>query len=215
MKNIAIMSALAALLMVSACSITQEMKEGVSFEGLKTFYVDSPGGTWQFFSSRSECASVDAELKSAISEFLTSRGYERVDEKSKAQIIFRPLWNVSMRTNEDEGSLPLSVVNSQINTIGFDNGNIYATLEIQAILPDGDLWAWRGFSPMQMSTKCFTVGAIKDQVRWCLEYFPPDEYPSKLEEIKREKTVEKSKREQNPFNEVLIKERQEAEKKAK
>ena len=39
--------------------------------------------------------------------------------------------------------------------------NTYATLEIQAILPDsGDIWSWRGFSPEAISTRNFIKANI-------------------------------------------------------
>ncbi len=215
MKKILSCLSLIALLLTSACSVTQEMKEGVSFEGLKTFYIDSPAGTSQLFVERGDVSNVDADLVDAIAQNLKAKGFERVDEKNKAQIIFRPLWSVSMATNEDEGTLPLAMAANKTSTIGFADNTAYATLEIQAILPDGDLWAWRGFSPIQMSAKCYTSGLIKEQVYWCLEYFPPEQYPSKLEEIKEEKARVKAENEQNPFNDVLINERQRQEKENK
>lgn len=212
MKNVIVSAVLISLLVMPACSVTQEMKDGVSFKGLKTFYVDPPGCTWQLFSSPSEQASADMALRDAIVEFLTSRGYEKVDERAKAQIIFRPLWNVSQTGENEDAHFPAA--GNKINTIGFGAGNAYATLEIQAILPDDNLWAWRGFSPVQIAAKYFTKGTVGDQVKWCLEYFPPDKYPSRLEEIKRERSL-KLKREQNPFSEVPVEERRETEKEAK
>ena len=45
-------------------------------------------------------------------------------------------------------------------------------------------------------------------VVWCLEYFPPEKYPSRLQEHKEQKEKQRILSEQNPFKEVLIKERE-------
>ena len=59
-----------------------------------------------------------------------------------------------------------------------------------------------------MTPQNATAGLIKDQVEWCLQYFPPEEYPSALDQYKKKVEVKKAEAAQNPYNEVLIKERQ-------
>jgi len=216
MKNILLPLLAIFTALVCGCSVTHEMKEGATFAKLKTFYVDTPVGTSLLFADCGSVSDADTSLKNAITEFLKARGYEPVADKAKAQIVFRPLWNVSAPVMQTEEGMPISYLNAQTTTgIGMMSQDLYARLEIQAILPEsGDMWSWRGFSPLKMSPKNFNEGMIKDQVSWCLEYFPPDNYPSKLEETKKEKKEAVAVKEENPYKEVLVKEREKQEKSA-
>lgn len=56
-----------------------------------------------------------------------------------------------------------------------------------------------------------TSGLVKDQVAWCLKYFPPEKYPSALEARKKQREAEEAEASQNHFNDILIKERQKRE----
>ena len=64
-------------------------------------------------------------------------------------------------------------------------------------------------------TRNFIKANIDEQVVWCLEYFPPEKNPSRLQEIKKERRETKIKAEENPFKEVLVKEREKREAAAK
>lgn len=195
------------------CSVTQEMQENASFEGLVKFYVENPVGTGELFFQTGNVENVDAVLKSAISEYLKGKGFDEVSKKSEAQIIFRPLLNASYRQPEFENSRSINSTSQALPIGTTAASNLYATLEIQAILPNsGDIWSWRGFSPTMMSATNFTTASIKEQVAWCLEYFPPEKNPSRLEEIREKRKESKIKAEENPFKEVLVKEREKREK---
>lgn len=205
------------VLFAAGCSVTQEMKENASFEGLVKVYIEEPVGTREIFSQTGNYAELDATLKSSIAAYLKTKGFDCVADKSDAQIIFRPLWNVSYLQPETEQARSITSSSQPIG-IGTSTAaaNSYATLEIQAILPSsGDIWSWRGFSPSHISAADCTTANIKRQVAWCLEYFPPDKYPSRLETIKKEKRETKIREEENPFKEVLIKEREKREAAAK
>ncbi len=208
--------ALLASALLAGCSITQEMKENASFDGLKTFYVAAPAGTNDVFAQTGNAAETDAALKAAVAENLKEKGFVEVSDPKEAQIVFRPLWNATHgRADFDDDNNP----DKQHTALSIGTNaasDIYATLEIQAILPDsGDIWSWRGFSPSHVSAADCTTANIKRQVAWCLEYFPPDKYPSRLETIKKEKRETKIREEENPFKEVLIKEREKREAAAK
>ncbi|MBQ6533928.1 MAG: hypothetical protein IJI37_02055 [Opitutales bacterium] len=204
------MSGAAALLCgCSGVSVTQEMKENASFEGLTKIYIEEPAGAAEIFSANGSLERANEELVGAIAANLAEKGFARVDNKADAQIIFRPLWNASYRQPE------FDAVGAAPRSAGIGDGvssKLYAMLEIQAILPEsGDIWSWRGFSPELISPAGFTSGNIAEQVRWCLEYFPPEKNPDKLGEIKKERREREIKAEQNPYKDVLIKEREKRE----
>lgn len=204
-------------LFAAGCSVTQEMKENASFEGLVKVYIEEPVGTREIFSQTGNYAELDATLKSSIAAYLKTKGFDCVADKSDAQIIFRPLWNVSYLQPETEQARSITSSSQPIG-IGTSTAaaNSYATLEIQAILPSsGDIWSWRGFSPEAVSTRNFIKANIDEQVVWCLEYFPPEKNPSRLQEIKKERKETKIRAEENPFKEVLVKERENREAAAK
>lgn len=206
MKNIifALLSAFLALL--SGCSTTQELNDGANFEGLNRIYVEDSAGGDYFFRKFGDPKSINSSLKTFISEYLATKGFVTVENKSDAQIIFRPLWSASMRPSPNAAAgLPISTASIQM----LNAAETYLTLEIQAILPnDEKIWAWRGFAPEEITQRNLNDGNLKDMVVWCLEYFPPEKYPSRLQQHKEEKERLRIQSEQNPFKEVLIKERE-------
>lgn len=178
MKKIAAFLGLALLLAGCSSNFTQEMKEGASFANLEKFYVDPASGLTGSYAFIAD--TTYAATESAVAEFLESRGYKKVANRAEAQIIFRPLWNVS------EVEEPFDT-----NAVAARAEKYYATLEVQAVLPDsGDIWSWRGFSPVNMRTDNASDSLIKTQVKWCLQYFPPEKYPSALE-VSRQKRAER------------------------
>ncbi len=202
MKKMFSLLILALPFVLGGCSFTQEVQDGVTFEGLKTFYVEPPEGGSRLLNTYGTAGAIDETLRTSIADFLKAEGYEEVDSRAAAQIIFRPLWSVSMKEN------PLNDYISDAK-IRVDSGEYYATLEIQAILPNSDyIWAWRGFSPIEMTAKNTTDSVIREQVRWCLEKFPPEKNPSRMQQMKAEKQEQQNAEDQaNPYQEVLIKER--------
>lgn len=87
--------ALLASALLAGCSITQEMKENASFDGLETFYVAAPAGTNDVFAQTGNAAETDAALKAAVAENLKEKGFVEVSDPKEAQIVFRPLWNAT------------------------------------------------------------------------------------------------------------------------
>lgn len=211
MKTIIAISAAFASLVFAGCSnFTQEMKDGASFANLKTAYVGEPSGLGAPFAA--QAAEINARTRAAVAEFLKAQNYEIASGPENAQIVFRPLWSMSLSAAEPAGPDPVFMQASKPLSLGPDGARAYATLEIQAVLPgSGDAWSWRGFSPINMTPSNATSGLIKDQVAWCLKYFPPEKYPSALEEHRKKREAERAQAAQNPFNEVLIKERQKRE----
>lgn len=195
-------------LVFCGCTVTQEMKENASFDGLYKVYVEDPVGADEIFAKTGNVESVNTILKKAIEENLKSKGFDCITNKADAQIIFRPLWNASYRQPEFDDIAPLQKTTQTLGIGTSPSSQLYLMLEIQAILPaSGDIWSWRGFSPELMSPMRATSGNIIEQVRWCLEYFPPEKNPDKLSKIRKERKERKIKEEENPFKEVLIKER--------
>ena len=66
----AIVATLAVL--AAACSITQEMKENASFEGLVKVYVEDPVGTREIFAQTGNTAEIDAGVGAMIEAMLES-----------------------------------------------------------------------------------------------------------------------------------------------
>ncbi|MBE6412275.1 MAG: hypothetical protein E7036_06965 [Opitutales bacterium] len=196
-------------LIFCGCSVTQEMKENASFEGLFKVYVENPVGAEEIFSKTGNITDVNQTLRNAIIENLESKGFDSVENKADAQIIFRPLWNASYRQPEFAEIAPLQKTTQPLGIGSSTSSQLYLMLEIQAILPQsGDIWSWRGFSPELMSPMRATTASIVEQVRWCLEYFPPEKNPDRLSVIKKERKERKIQAEENPFKEVLIKDRE-------
>ena len=196
-------------LVFCGCTVTQEMKENASFEGLYNVYIDEPVGANEILSKTGNVEAINEMLKKAIAENLKSKGFNCIENKADAQIIFRPLWNASYRQPEFDDIAPIKR-SSQALEIGTSaSSKLYLMLEIQAILPSsGDIWSWRGFSPELVSAERITSGSIAEQVQWCLEYFPPEKNPDRLSIIKKERKERKIKEEENPFKSVLIKDRE-------
>ena len=81
----------------------------ISFEGLKTFYVEHPQNGKEIFKTFNNEAQVSEILISEIKKNLTEKGYIAVDDKQKAQIIFVPVWSVSIKEANNFDDIPLPV----------------------------------------------------------------------------------------------------------
>ena len=215
MKNIIATFACALSALLCGCSTTQELNDGASFEGLKKFYVENSSGGDSFFRKFGDPQAVNQSLKNFIADYLKTKGFAPVAEKGNAEIIFRPLWSESIELIGVDvacGNICVAAISSSVISVNsqmFNSTQTYLTLEIQAILPNDDkIWAWRGFAPEEITQNNFSDGTLKDMVVWCLEYFPPEKYPSRLQEHKEQKEKQRILSEQNPFKEVLIKERE-------
>ena len=202
MKKSGFFSALAGTLALALCScatyFTQEMKDGVSFEGLKKVYVEPARGGAEVFSVYAGTSRVASEVATQTGEWLRENGYEVVSNPSEAQFIFVPLWNVSYETTD--------YIPGDPNTIHggpFRDSSVrpYAVLEMQAKFPGSDEWVWRGFSPVKAYPEMFTSSSIRSQVNWCLQHFPPEKYVSSKKLIQEKKAAEKAAK-QNPFSHV-------------
>jgi len=159
------------VLALSACTATQELRDGASFEGKTTFYVEAPyGGGSVLFSFADNGKAYNEMLVETIKEFLTNRGYTYV-EKDVAQVVFLPIW-VS-------GTASADLQNSTPNVMATPSHLIkYVTLEVQAFFPGSDEWQWRGLSSLQLTSAGMNEGSIQDSVYWSLGEFPPEKYPS-------------------------------------
>lgn len=195
---------LSALLpLLAACSVTQEVKDNVSFEGLTRIYVENISGATQLSSYYMNGEEINACVKADILAFLKERGYEPAADKASAQIIFVPIWNFSMKNPLTDNPFYGGDINSTASYGDYYllNPQYYATLEVQAYLPGREDWVWRGFSPLNMDRQNATSSMISEQVRWCLEYFPPEKYPSRLQIYKAER-AKRMKEEENPFSHI-------------
>jgi len=212
-KTVAIFFTAIAAVLGGCAYVTQEMQEDASFQGLKKIYIEEPVGTSEVFAQAFSVEDINAALKTSIADYLKTKGFLTVENKADAQIIFRAIWNASLAGDDsfnDGVSINSTSVSIPVGTTAASN--LYATLEIQAILPQsGHIWSWRGFSPTNLSVKNFTIGQIYDNVVWCLQYFPPEENPASFEIIKSEKKQKKIEAEENPFKDVLVKEREKQE----
>lgn len=194
----------AALLpLLAACSVTQEVKDDVSFEGLTRIYVEDISNVTQLSSYYMNGEEINAFVKADIASFLKERGYEPVADKASAQIIFVPIWNFSMKNPLTDNPFYGGDINSTASYGDYYllNPQYYATLEVQAYLPGREDWVWRGFSPLNMDRQNATTNMIGEQVRWCLQYFPPEKYPSRLQIYKAER-AKRLKEEENPFSHI-------------
>lgn len=205
MKTILNLLSLAMLPLLSACGVTQELKEGVSFANLNRIYVEMPSNSMQNMSYYMNPAEINSVVASDIAEFLKERGYQIVANKADAQIVFVPIWNFSLKDPMTNNPFYNGTTESMMVFNGYymQNSQYYATLEIQAYLPSREDWVWRGFSPINMDRQNATASRVKEQVRWCLEYFPPEKYPSRLQ-IYREEREKKRKAEENPFAHIKV-----------
>ena len=148
MKTILNLLSLAMLPLLSACGVTQELKEGVSFANLNRIYVEMPSNSMQNMSYYMNPAEINSVVASDIAEFLKERGYQIVANKADAQIVFVPIWNFSLKDPMTNNPFYNGTTESMMVFNGYymQNSQYYATLEIQAYLPSREDWVWRGFS---------------------------------------------------------------------
>lgn len=199
-----ITSIMAASFLLCGCQsfYTQEVKDGVSFAGLTKVYVERARGGEEVFNVYSLSESVNTEVAIVSREILALQGYQVVDNKDDAQIIFIPIWNVSYEPVNDDFGASRNMRSSASFQIGFPQMRPYATLEMQAWFPSRDEWVWRGFSAIQSTPADFGTADVKRHVVWCLQHFPPDKYPSSLE-IYRKKQEAKRQEEENTFSHIV------------
>ncbi len=164
---------------LAACSIPQIKRDDVSFEGLKTFYVESPRNGGEVFAKYNNRAEIDATLVQAIAANLEAKGFVRSFDRGAAEIVFVPVWSVSLRGGENAQETHSGVprIGNAAQNATQTRVEYYATLEIQAFLRGDGKWGWRGFSPVETETDNITTFMLKNQARWALEYFPPERYP--------------------------------------
>ncbi len=176
MKNLKVFALLTISLILCACTISQTSREDVSFEGLKSFYVQAPQGGSEFFKEYNE--RVTQTLVAEIVNNLTAKGFVNVADESQAQIIFKPIWNVTF--NSAIQALDVGVPTPrEFDAASTTRGmKFYATLEIQAFRKGDGFWGWRGFSPLETDIDNITSAMLKNQVTWALEKFPPEKYGS-------------------------------------
>ena len=182
MKNINYIIVSLLCLFFFGCHTPQIKREGVSFEGLKTFYVDAPQNGEAIFTNSGVLDFRSQELVKFIAENLESKGYVRVANKQDAEITFVPVWSVSVNDSIASETLPLQLSGSNFSNsnvlVGGSMGKIYATLEIQAIVKGDNRWGWRGFSPIETNARNIPSAMLRDQATWALEFFPPEKYPN-------------------------------------
>ena len=188
-----------ALVVLCACSSTQEMKEGISFADIKTFYVDQPTGADSVLYSVGSREPLDAVVVAKISEKLKAEGYVPAADRQSAQMIIRPQWNTVLRSERE----PSNLFTSRTLSIGQDNFGAYCMLEIQIYFPNRDDWVWRGFGPQELTSSNLNEGTIANQVYWCLSEFPPEKYPDVLSKL-REERKRKAEAEANPFAHIKV-----------
>lgn len=168
--------------MLAACNIPQIKRADVSFEGLKTFYVDSPKNGAEIFAKFGNAEQTNSIIVEEVAANLQSKGYERVAKREDAQMIFVPVWSVSIQSFDDVSDTANIVIaqNSAFTNSDFNSLDYYATLEIQAFLQGDPHWGWRGFSPIQTKADNITRAMLKNQITWALEYFPPELNPNPM-----------------------------------
>lgn len=164
------------------CLTPQITRDGVSFEGLKTFYVEAPQNGDAIFDNSGILNERSKELVNFIATNLESKGYVRVANKAEAQIVFVPVWSASVKDPIGNDPLPLQLIGSNFSStnllVGSSMNNVYATLEIQAFVKGDNRWGWRGFSPLETNANNITTAMLRDQATWALEFFPPEKYPN-------------------------------------
>lgn len=202
MKNLINIFALLLLVASAGCSVTQEMKDDANFDGLTKIYVENPPNAREQTSYYLNNDEINASVVEFIKEYLKERGYVPVDSVEQAQIVFRPIWNFSLKNPYENNPYFTSNINNSVSVNAF-MPQYYSTLEIQAYFPNRTDWVWRGFSPLNMDRQNASSGMIKEQVRWCLEYFPPEKFPSRMQIYKKQK-AEKLKEEENPFSHIKV-----------
>ncbi len=173
MKKIKLFTLLSTALILCACTISQTTREDVSFEGLKSFYVENPQGGADLFKKYED--RVTTTLVDEIVSNLTKKGFVKVAQKQEAQMVIKPIWNVAMKSaiqNMDTSVMPFDIDWPATNR----GSELYATLEIQVFRKSDNVWGWRGFSPIETNVDNFTSAMLKNQVTWALEKFPPEKY---------------------------------------
>ncbi len=187
------------LALFCGCSSTQEMKDGISFADIKTFYVDQPTGADRVFYSIGSREPLDAVVVAKITEKMKAEGYVPAADRKSAQMLIRPQWNTVLRSERQEPNL----LGTRALSIGQDNFGAYCMLEIQIYFPNREDWVWRGFGPIELTSSNLNEGTIANQVYWCLSEFPPEKYPDILTKL-REERKRKAEEEANPFAHIKV-----------
>ena len=159
-----------------SCTSQQSTRDGVSFENVKTFYVDAPKNAAEIFGKFAEVADYNKIIEEEIAKNLESKGFVRISDRDAADAVFAPSWNVStMPATQPEEAL-INAPSIQINSRAHQGMNFGANLEVEAFLKNDSRWAWRGRSPIETSSRNATTAMLKNQVAWALEEFPPEKY---------------------------------------
>ena len=178
MKKLLTLVCSVVLFALSGCNTPQIKRDDVSFVGLTKIFVEASRNGEEIFRKFNNQKQVDDILIAEIKRNLTEKGYIVVDKKENAQIIFVPVWSVSVKeaNNFDDIALPVPTTSS-LRSNGYQT-KFYATLELQAFLQGDSHWGWRGFSPIETSAENITSAMLKNQITWTLEFFPPEKYPN-------------------------------------
>ncbi len=178
------------LILLSACSGTQLMKEGVNFTDKKTFYVDMPRGGGALFNEYGDRTVYDAILLANIRANLESKGYVFA-ERDVADMIICPLWNTSLLQNTEGGIY----MNNTLSVGAKTQKVVYCTLEIHILFQGSEDWVWRGISNHAVCRENLAESTLATQVNWCFSEFPPELYP--------ERKLKKADEEENPFASIV------------
>ncbi len=163
---------------LTGCHTPQIVREDVSFEGLKTFYVEPSQNGEQIFSKFNNQKWINHVLTTEIVKNLTEKGFVNVAKKEDAQIIFVPVWSVSIKESSNFSDAPIPVPSQMHVRDEITKTKFYATLELQAFIKGDSHWGWRGFSPIETSDDNITTAMLKNQITWTLEFFPPEKHPN-------------------------------------
>ena len=119
--------------MLAACNIPQIKRADVSFEGLKTFYVDSPKNGAEIFAKFGNAEQTNSIIVEEVAANLQSKGYVRVVKREEAQMIFVPVWSVSIQSFDDVSDTANIVIaqnsaftNSDFNSLDTRNSGVFA-----------------------------------------------------------------------------------------
>jgi hypothetical protein len=178
-KFLALISLAVSTFMFTACAPTQEMREGVSFEGLTHYYIMPISGGDNFFRQFGNRQRFDDALIEGIKEIMAERGFTHVATPEEAQFALRPIYSewTFNDTFRDQSSSRM-----WDNTpIALRQNQLFVNLEIEAYLPNMERWAWRNFSYTRISRNNISFALIREQARWCLMHFPPESFPSQTQ----------------------------------
>ena len=178
MKKIILIFITLSIITLTGCHTPQIVREDVSFAGLKTFYVEKSQNGEQIFEKFNNEDRVNNVIISEIISNLTKKGFINVAKKENAQIVFVPVWSVSVKDSAGFTDAPVPVPMQQHLHNDTIKTKFYATLEIQAFLKNDSHWGWRGFSPIETSDNNITTAMLKNQITWALEFFPPEKHPN-------------------------------------